>query len=85
MKWFKSTEVKEVPMDGKYVAPHARAWVNYAEIEIVYAIIEMTNDVPSDETERLKRLAKIEGLKLALEIVKRVSQELDEKINHRTR
>jgi hypothetical protein len=45
----------------------------------------MTDDIPSDEAERLKRLAKIEGLKLALEIVKRVSQELDEKINQRTR
>jgi hypothetical protein len=84
MKWFKPTEIKEVPMDGKYVAPHARAWVNYAEIEIVYAIIDMTDDIPSDESERLKRLSKIEGLKIALEIVRKVSQELDEKMNYRT-
>lgn len=84
MKWFKPTEIKEVPMDGKYVAPHARAWVNYAEIEIVYAIIDMTDDIPSCESERLKRLSKIEGLKIALEIVRKVSQELDEKMNYRT-
>jgi hypothetical protein len=81
MKWYKNSEIKSVPVDDKYVAPYAFAWLGYAEIEIINAIIDMTDDIPTEGTEKAAWLGRVNGLKQALHIVQERQRELDEKTN----
>lgn len=81
MKWYKNSELKNVPVDNKYVAPYASAWLGYAEVEIINAIVDMTDDIPTEGTEKAAWLGRVNGLKQALHIVQERQQELNEKTN----